>query len=133
VKIYANAAGQIVGWWEHVPPEPNYVGVAETLEFDPETNEAPALGLKTSSSLFALAGGTLYREGQAVTVNPPSTAYTERQQALALVQTLKTFNGLNWAGLTTAQKSEALRQNGVASNRLMLILGRLLLREMSGE
>jgi uncharacterized heparinase superfamily protein len=133
VKVYADATGRLLGWWEDAPPEPRYIGVAETLEIDPETNGALVQGVKLYPDAFTLSGGVLTRGGQAVVVNSPSAAYTERQQALVLVQTLKTFNGLDLATLTTAQKFMELWKAQKANNRLTLILGRLLLRELGEE
>jgi hypothetical protein len=133
VKAYFDAGGRLFHLTVPDGPEGCPAPYANMLDFDPGANAALIRAIGEAYEAIRYAAGKLYRNSVELPVNPPSVAYAERQQALALVQALKAFNGLNWASLTTAQKSEALRQNGVASNRLMLILGRLLLKEMSGE
>jgi hypothetical protein len=124
VRLYATIEGRVIS----IDSEPEVY--ASMLEIDPDTNAAIVTEACVGMPSYRLLAGQLYRDGQPVAVNPPSAATSERQQVLALVQTLKQFNGLNWTGLTTAQKSEALRQNALATNRLLLVLGRLLLAEL---
>jgi hypothetical protein len=137
MRLYANVAGEIIRFLQTEEEEDRYPdppeGTAGFLEFDPESNHALAAALSESTDVWRLLGGVLYRDGQPVVINPDSTTTTERRQALALVQALKTFNGLDPATLTAAQRTAELWKAQKANNRLTLILGRLLLKEMAGE
>jgi hypothetical protein len=128
VRIVAAIGGeilQVLGEDELHMPAPT--GYGAILEADEASNAALLGQLRQSTDAWRLLGGALYRDGQPVAINPESAATTERRQALALVQTLKEYNAR--ANPTAAQTVAAVKAN----NRLTLILGRLLLREMAGE
>jgi hypothetical protein len=134
--LYADANGVLLravlsdAEEERFPDPPN--DTAEMLEIDADTN--PQIVAALTGHLpeilwqdVRLSGGILSYKGQPVTVAMPSAAYSERQQALTLARALKAYNGLS--NPTQAQTVAAVKAN----NRLTLILGRLLLREVAGE
>ncbi|MHB1131648.1 MAG: hypothetical protein ACYC4L_04600 [Chloroflexota bacterium] len=130
MKIEARGDGLIVNLTTEqgeraMLPEPDEP--SQALEFDETSNAALAAALVARPVAYRLQTGALYREGQAVGINPPATAYSERRQALTLAQGLKQYNAL--ANPTNAQSVAAIRAN----NRLTLVLARLLLRELAAE
>lgn len=110
---------------DQMPREPEEPSIE--LVIDDTTNAELVDHLCAHAYDYRLTGGTLYRNSKAVTVSAPGEVYTERQAALTLVQGLKQYNSL--ASPTNAQSVAAIKAN----NRLTLILGRLLLRELASE
>jgi hypothetical protein len=90
---------------------PGFVGaVAETLDFDDETNGDLADALESSTAPFRLSGGVLTRDGLAVTIAAPGRFVQDReqiQQALGVLDTL--IDASNAGSLSAAQSQQALR------------------------
>lgn len=129
-RLYANEAGELIRVLADSLQEQQWGAPpawADSLEFDPGTNPNVLPAIAADHNGHRLTGGVLYRDGVAVTINPPSLSTTERAQAVALAKGLKQFNAL--ASPTNAQRDAAIKAN----NRLTLIIGRVLLRELEGE
>lgn len=127
MKIYADAGGKVV-CVQPLDEENLLLGTAPTatvLECDTDTNLALAADFRVSLAPYTLAGGVLKKSGVTVTINAASVAYTDRKQALTLANGLIAYNNLN--NPTTAQTVAVIKAN----NRLTLIIGRLLLKEIT--
>ena len=108
-------------------PNENATGEVRTVDFDPATNAELLADLPLRHYLYRVVSGALYRDGALVTIAAPGPAYSERLLALTLARGLKAYNAL--ASPTNAQTVAAVKAN----NRLTLILGRLMLRELEEE
>jgi hypothetical protein len=131
-RIYARG-GELVRY-----PSPEGIDTAgplqpsqfdEYLELDATTNVAVLTAIAQDHNGHRLQGGVITRNGQPVSINPPSLATMERQQVAALARVLRDFNALDPATLTTAQKLAEIWKAIAANNRLSLVLARLALDE----
>ena len=109
--VYADAAGEILRFLESEAMERQYPdpppGTAFTVAFDEDTNEALCADMGTSTDPYDAPGGVLRRNGQAVTIAPPSAEYTDHQQLMTYWQNLQAYLGLN--NPTNAQSVAAIK------------------------
>lgn len=109
--LYANATGEILRFLATEELERRYPdppeGTAFTLAFDESTNDVLCADLGQSTDPYTMPGGVLRRDGQAVTIAPPSDEYTDQQQLLNYWQNLQQYLALN--SPTNAQSVAAIK------------------------
>lgn len=129
MRLYANTAGEILCLlrieeaMHRFPSPPD--GTAGTLEFDMASNQALVADLACSTDPYRLTGGTLHRDGVAVTIHPESLATRERRQVREIARYIKGYDRTS----TTVDRDRAQLE---ALSRAVLILGRVVLRELEG-
>lgn len=110
MKLYGDANGAIVRMLQTDAEEALYGppdGYVSSLEFDPDSNPSAIAGLLSDTRNHQLLGGILYHNGQAVTINPPSQTFTDRQQLATLRSQAAAY--LNLASPTAAQNVAAIK------------------------
>ena len=130
MHLYANSAGELLRFIQTEEEEIAYPdppeGTIDHLEFDGATNFMLVQRLNTDWNNFRLLGGQLLYKGQPIIISPSSDDYNERKAALTLAHALQTYNELS--SPTNVQSIQAIRAN----NRLTLLIGKTLLRELKG-
>lgn len=107
-KLYADSTGAILrlvktDTEEATPP----AGTVTTIDVDADTNAVLLHGLDTDWNSHKVIGGVLTRNGQPVTVNPPSDEHTERDAVAALDAQLTAY--LNLPAPTAAQTAAIVK------------------------
>ena len=110
-KIYADTAGAIIRFLaseeeERAWPNPP-AGTVYTVDFDEDTNGAVVDALTRFFDEHDCVGGVLHRNGQVVTIAPPSAEYTDRQQLATYWTNLAAYLALN--NPTNAQSVAAIK------------------------
>ena len=84
-KLYIDGTNRVI----HAAPDdgadpPDSTTMA--LAFDAATNAAVQTAVSAEPWRYTISGGTLLRDGQAVTIAAAGTAYTQRQQVVSQAQ-----------------------------------------------
>jgi hypothetical protein len=109
--LYADGVGAILTFLateldEQMHPE-TPPGTTYTVAFDEEANSAVVQAITEHFAEHDCAGGVLHRNGQAVTIAPPSAEYTDLQQLQTYWNNLAAYLALN--NPTNAQSVAAIK------------------------
>lgn len=126
--LYADSTGAILRFTQTPADELAYgspPGAAFTLTFDPTTNAATVQALNTDWNSFAMPGGTLQRNGAAVTIAAPSATFVNATVIDQFLQALASgqFQGVRIT-LSQAHAAWVAVQAGTATSaqiQLMLV------------
>lgn len=83
-EVYANAAGQVLGYRQSAEERrrfPPPAATARTVAFDATTNRALLADLSAAQARYTIVAGPppeLRKNGQPAVINPPSLAYSDR-------------------------------------------------------